>query len=1079
MLETAQNIIRIRPTLLVGLGGTGGDVLLRVRRRFYEKFGNLQEFPIVGYLWIDTDRSEKHILAPEIKNFATFADSERAIVTLEDTTAITQHLDNPENRGIKDWWYPGLSKMGTVTEGAGQIRAYSRLAFFKHSSEIRADLENAHRRIRDAHNQARMQDSAVLKGLGILADVDFGAPTNVILVASVAGGTGSGMLLDMGFMIKDVLGEQVNVMAHLVFPGHFGAITNERMKANGYALFKELNYYQHGNHRFEVAWDPGHPREIPLPPFSYTYVYDHVNSENMEIGGHARSQEMIFETLAEAIFKDFTHGSFADEKRSARVNLAQFLTNCWQHQYAVGFTQSFPQRYLSLGFSSISVPHHRIMTACAYRLAAEVVDLWGGFGTGALNQATLPEFLRTRALPDLELVEDESSRRHDVLFALQDPDGAGDRARGSERGLMRQLDEFRDRVCREVERGGPAREGQLLRAFLEGRIESERSQLKVEENHPEPEHWGHYPRTIRGSSQAWLQARSEKMRRWAFRLVDEEGYSLAHVQAALQELARHLEGLARKMEDQATKQQETTKTRQRELDRLLKDASRWERRSVPDGRTAAIFECLGKRIMKAAVGDLRQPGVLRSELRRRLFLEGARAARGLAREITGEERADGTVGGGLVDRFSRLEENLGSLGTVLRERSSYFAVAEDSPHSDVLYRSEEFESVYYRGYIKTAEDLRKASQEALEGLQRQISGLSQDYAEGLESRWEQALVNTARRRFARIPADFHVLKVLRRYYPGEAWKAKVKDVSRRSGYWVTGSQVPGAFNLPPSQVVRMIGLPGPAAGMDPAEIQSLKDFAEELRRHVRRDVAPLAGFTEVPETGEILFYQEAGGFPVNFAARLSEMRVSYLKSYATDQLHIDRRDEKFADLAILTKKEQEAVLDGRRAFLLGNAFDILKFSARDYVFERREGALKVPTPLGSRAKALVRLTSEADLREMILEQVRRRSQDLFVAPEFEEMARWSGLLSLMLKEVYGGKPERQDLEQSLDFESLLAARILKNELGEAEKVATAAGLDWERVVARAEEIVDRPEGVLPRRPGDGCWQMPARGAEPS
>ena len=124
------NEIRIRPTLLVGLGGTGGDVLLRVRRRFYEKFGNLQEFPIVGYLWVDTDRSEKHILAEEIKKFARFSDSERAIVTLEDTAAITQHLDAPENRGIKDWWYPGLSALGTVTEGAGQIRAYSRLAFF-------------------------------------------------------------------------------------------------------------------------------------------------------------------------------------------------------------------------------------------------------------------------------------------------------------------------------------------------------------------------------------------------------------------------------------------------------------------------------------------------------------------------------------------------------------------------------------------------------------------------------------------------------------------------------------------------------------------------------------------------------------------------------------------------------------------------------------------------------------------------------------------------------------------------------------------------------------------------------------
>jgi len=1066
------NEIRIRPTLLVGLGGTGGDVLLRVRRRFYEKFGNLQEFPIVGYLWVDTDRSEKHILAEEIKRFARFSDSERALVTLEDTAAITQHLDAPENRGIKEWWYPGLSALGTVTEGAGQIRAYSRLAFFKHYADIRQKLEHAHGRVRDIHNQERMQNSAVLNGLGILADVDFGAPTNVILVSSVAGGTGSGMLLDMGFLIKDVLGEQANVLAHLVFPGHFGNITNDRMRANGYAFFKELNHYQYGTHRFEANWDPTDPRQVEIPPFACTYVYDHVNSESLTVGTNPRSQEMIFETLAESIFKDFTHGSFADEKRSARVNFAQFLTDCWRRKYQDGFTQSFPQRYLSLGFSSISVPHHRIMTACAYRLAAEVVDLWGGFGAEAPNQASMPEFLRAKALPELELVEDEDARRHDLLFALQDPDGTGDSAKGNERGLMRAMDAFRDQVRRDVERGAPRRAGRLLRSFLEERIESERMRLKAEEVHSEPEHWGHHPRMIRGNSESWLKARREALRRWSFRLVDVEGYSLAHVQSGLKELGNALEGLAARLETRASEQQEVTASRQRDLDGWLKEASRWERRGGFDGRTGTIHQYLTMRVMQAAVGDLRQPGVLRSELRRRLFLEGARTARALALEITGQPRPDGTIGGGLVEQFTRLKKNLTTLATALRERSSYFASPEDSPHSDVLYRADEFLPTYYQAYVKGPEDLRKASQDALETLQRQISGLTQDHAQGLSSRWEEALVSAARRRFSRVPSDFHVLKVLRRYHPGEAWKARLKDLYRRSGFWVTGSQVPGAFKLPPTQVVRKIGLPGPAPDMDPADIQALKDFAEEIRRYIVHDVAPHATFTEVAETGEILFYQEAGGFPVNFSARLSEMRVSYLRMYAQEELHIDRRDENFADLAILTEQEQEAVLAGRRAFLLGSAFDILKHTGHEYVFERREGAMSVPTPLGSRAKAVVLLTSDAALRQGVLDQVETRLRELQGAPDLEVMARWYAVLTLMLSAAYGSKITRVKPEEELEFESMLAVKVLKSELARTEQVARAAALDWGLLSARAEAIVKAPNGILPWRQGDERWLMP-------
>ncbi len=1073
------NQIRIRPTLLVGLGGTGGDVLLRIRRRFYEKFGNLEEFPIVGYLWVDTDRSEKHILAREIQQFAQFADSERLIVTLQDTNAITQHLDRPENLGVRDWWYPGLSKMGTVTEGAGQIRAYSRLAFFKHYTEIRAALENAHRRVRDAQNQATMQKSKALQGLGVLADVDFGAPTNVILVSSVAGGTGSGMALDMGFLIKDLLGEgRADVMAHLVFPGHFGAVTNERMKANGYALLKELNYYQYGDHKFEATWDPAETRRVELPPFAYTYVYDHVNSEGLESGGRERSQETIFETLAESIFKDFTHGSFADEKRSARVNFAQFLNENWRREYQ-RFTQSFPQRYLSLGFSSISVPHHRIITACAYRLAAEVVDSWGGFGVEAPNQAALPAFLKDRALPDLGLVEDEGLRRHDLLFALQDPDGAGDRGRGSERGLMRTLDEFRDRVRREVERGGPNREGRGLRAFLEERIQTERARLKAEELHAEPERWGHYPRTIRGSSQALVKALADRSRDWSFRLVDEEGYSLAFARAVLEELSRALGRLAEDLDKKATEQQEVTNRRQRDLDQRLKEVSRWERRSVPDGRTGLIFEYLAMRTLEAAAGDVRNPGALRSELRRRLFLEGARTARLLAEAITGQARADGTVAGGLVDQFARLESNLRTLATRLRERSGYFARAEDNPQSEVLYSAEEFEPTYYRGYVKGPEDLRAASRDALELLQRRISGLSQDFNQGAGGRWEEALLTVARRRFSRIPADFHVLKVLRRKFPGQGWQARVKDLYRRSGYWVTGSAVPGAFKMPAGQVVRKIGLPGPTSDMEPGDAQEVKDFADELTRYIGRDVASQATFTQVPESGEILFYQEAGGFPVNYSARLSEMRTSYMKLYTQEELHIDRRDEKFSDLAILTEEEQQALLDGRRAFLLGAAFNILKFPSKEYEFERREGAMRIPTPLGPRAKAVALLTSDTGLRQNVLDEVEARRRRILNVPEAEVCARWYALLTVMLRDGYGPRLGQVLSEDELDFEPMLEIKALKAEMERVQPAVEAAGLDWASVLRRADEIVEAPSGVLARRAGDGRFQMPLPGETPA
>src|ERR1035437_7276495 len=44
----------IRPTLYIGLGGTGKEVLLRLRRRFYERF-RTGVLPCTRFLWMDTD----------------------------------------------------------------------------------------------------------------------------------------------------------------------------------------------------------------------------------------------------------------------------------------------------------------------------------------------------------------------------------------------------------------------------------------------------------------------------------------------------------------------------------------------------------------------------------------------------------------------------------------------------------------------------------------------------------------------------------------------------------------------------------------------------------------------------------------------------------------------------------------------------------------------------------------------------------------------------------------------------------------------------------------------------------------
>ncbi|MEM4298553.1 MAG: tubulin-like doman-containing protein, partial [Nitrososphaerota archaeon] len=47
--------VNLQRALIIGLGGTGGEVLVRTRRLLIDFFGGLENIPIVRFLYIDTD----------------------------------------------------------------------------------------------------------------------------------------------------------------------------------------------------------------------------------------------------------------------------------------------------------------------------------------------------------------------------------------------------------------------------------------------------------------------------------------------------------------------------------------------------------------------------------------------------------------------------------------------------------------------------------------------------------------------------------------------------------------------------------------------------------------------------------------------------------------------------------------------------------------------------------------------------------------------------------------------------------------------------------------------------------------
>src|SRR5215213_5481628 len=178
----------IRPTLFLGLGGTGKEVLLRLRRKFYERFGE-PGLPCVSYLWLDTDTSDKMAQGePMDAIFREVAFKEQEQIPLlrgkvkDDLAGVFRNQSQYPN--IHNWLYGEVERFGTeIDNGAGGVRAVGRLTFYYHY------LNSIDPRIRNILRNIKTQE-VIDETRRRIGPADFIATPQVFLVTSVAGGTG-------------------------------------------------------------------------------------------------------------------------------------------------------------------------------------------------------------------------------------------------------------------------------------------------------------------------------------------------------------------------------------------------------------------------------------------------------------------------------------------------------------------------------------------------------------------------------------------------------------------------------------------------------------------------------------------------------------------------------------------------------------------------------------------------------------------------------------------------------------------------------------------------------------------------
>lgn len=214
-------------TLVVGLGGTGIQAL-RSLKRLYDDLPKRERVP-VSFLGIDFDRS-----AVEVRDLnAKLAELEEDEFLYLEPGSIQEALRNLDRAQGEQpaWakvleWFPDRLKI-PVSEveanGASQMRVLGRLGFFLHDEAISRSIRRKLHELGGEVDPLRLSEEK-----------------RVILVSSIAGGTGAGMLIDIAYLVRRQLGRP-KVFAYLLLPEVFQDVdSGGRIFQNAYACLQEL-----------------------------------------------------------------------------------------------------------------------------------------------------------------------------------------------------------------------------------------------------------------------------------------------------------------------------------------------------------------------------------------------------------------------------------------------------------------------------------------------------------------------------------------------------------------------------------------------------------------------------------------------------------------------------------------------------------------------------------------------------------------------------------------------------------------------------------------------------------------------
>ena len=241
------------PALVVGVGEIGRVVLEQLRRVIRDRYGTPEAIANVRFLYIDTDPEATARLAAPDAPAGGLTARETILARLNRPTHYLQQTTLP---AVDQWMPPGaLYKLSRTPGSADGVRAFGRLALF---DNYRLVAQRLRQEIETFLSDDPVLAADKLTGLGLRTN-----RPRAYIITGLGGGTGSGMFLDLAFLIRQELravGYFKPEVAGLFFvpPADKKAPRNATL-ANTFAALTELYHFQAKRTKYQTVFDRAEP----------------------------------------------------------------------------------------------------------------------------------------------------------------------------------------------------------------------------------------------------------------------------------------------------------------------------------------------------------------------------------------------------------------------------------------------------------------------------------------------------------------------------------------------------------------------------------------------------------------------------------------------------------------------------------------------------------------------------------------------------------------------------------------------------------------------------------------------------